>query len=218
MSLFITFEGGEGFGKSSQAKTLNERLKAEAYDAVLTQEPGGTDLGQEIARLLKWSDGEAICPLAEVMLFNASRAELVTRVIKPALATGKVVVCDRYVDSTLVYQGYGRGLNLSTVRAINAIAIQGLMPDLTFLLDMPVEKGMERKHGMTADRFEKEELNFHRRVRDGYLVQAAAEPNRWLVVDASLPQSEISSIIWDRVEKALDDRGLNKSQIPNVKT
>jgi dTMP kinase len=211
MSLFITFEGCEGFGKSSQAKTLYQRLETEGNPSVLTQEPGGTVVGEKISELLKWSESDAICPLAEVMLFNASRAELVSRVIKPALSTGLVVVCDRYVDSTMVYQGYGRGLNLSTVRAINTIATQGLMPDLSILLDMPVEKGMERKHGMKADRFEKEGLDFHRKVRDGYLTLAAAEPGRWLVVDASLPKEKIASIIWEKVKMALDARSIRNT-------
>ncbi len=206
MAIFITFEGLEGFGKSTQAKTLYTRLKAEGHKTLLTQEPGGTGLGEKISELLKWSSDDDICPLAEVMLFNASRAELVTRVLKPALASGIVAVCDRYADSTLVYQGYGRSLNLSTVRAINAFACQGLTPDLTILLDMPVEKGMERKHGTKADKFEKEGLDFHRRVRDGYLALAAAEPKRWFVVDASLPQAQVASVIWDRVKKALDSQ------------
>ncbi len=206
MSLFITFEGGEGFGKSTQAKALAARLKSGGYEVMLTQEPGGTGLGEKITELLKWSDDGDICPLAEVMLFNASRAELVTRVLKPALAAGTIAVCDRYADSTLVYQGYGRGLNLSTVRAINAFACQGLTPDLTILLDMPVEKGMERKHGTKADRFENEGLDFHRRVRDGYLSLAAAEPRRWLVIDASLPQAQVAALIWERIKKTLDSQ------------
>lgn len=206
MSLFITFEGGEGFGKSTQAKALAARLKSGGYEVMLTQEPGGTGLGEKITGLLKWSNDDDICPLAEVMLFNASRAELVTRVLKPALAAGTIAVCDRYSDSTLVYQGYGRGLNLSTVRAINAFACQGLTPDLTILLDMPVEKGMERKHGTKADRFEKEGLDFHRRVRDGYLALAAAEPRRWLVINASLPQPQVAALIWERVKNILDSQ------------
>jgi len=206
MSLFITFEGCEGFGKSSQAKLLSDCLTAEGIPAIITQEPGGTTLGLEIARLLKWSDKNAICPLAEVMLFNASRAELVTRVIKPALASGQIVVCDRYADSTLVYQGYGRGVTLSTVAAVNTIAVQGLVPDLTFLLDMTIEEGMKRKHGMKADRFETEGLDFHRRVREGYLAVAAAEPNRWLVIDASQTRAQIAAIIWDKVKRAIDNK------------
>jgi dTMP kinase len=203
MSLFITFEGCEGSGKSTQTAALFERLKAEGRDAVLTHEPGGTELGEKITQILKWSTDESICPLAEVMLFNASRAELVSRIIKPALGAGKIVVCDRFVDSTLVYQGQGRGLTMSTVRAVSTVAVQGLMPDLTILLDLSEEKGMERKHGTQADRFEKESLDFHRRVRDGYLGLAAAEPSRWLVVDASLAKDKIASIIWDRVKKAI---------------
>jgi dTMP kinase len=203
MTLFITFEGGEGSGKSTQAATLFERLRADGHDAILTHEPGGTNLGEKITHLLKWSEDEPIYPLAEVMLFNASRAELVSRVIKPALASGKMVVCDRYVDSTLVYQGQGRGITISTVRAVSNIAIQGLMPDLTFLLDMPFDRGMERKKGTKADRFESENPDFHRRVRDGYLALASAEPSRWAVIDASLSKDEIAALIWDRVQKEI---------------
>jgi dTMP kinase len=203
MSLFITFEGCEGFGKSSQSKILFDRLRAEGRQAILTQEPGGTDLGVEVARLLKWNIQEAICPLAEVMLFNSSRAELVSRVIKPALSSGQVVVCDRYADSTLIYQGYGRGLSLPVIQAVNTIAIQGLMPDLTVLLNMPVEIGMERKAGQKADRIEKEGIDFHRRVRDGYLTLAAAEPQRFLVIDASLSKDAIAAQIWAKVSTML---------------
>ena len=204
MALFITFEGGEGSGKSTQSIVLFEHLNADGKEAVLTHEPGGTGIGEKITHLLKWSEDGRISPLAEVLLFNASRTELVSRVIKPALVGGKIVVCDRYVDSTLVYQGYGRGLTASTVKAVNAIAIQGLMPDLTFLLDLPVDDGMWRKRGTKADRFEKESLDFHRRVRDGYLTLAATEPNRWVVLNASLSKDVIADIIWNKTLAALE--------------
>jgi dTMP kinase len=210
MSLFITFEGGEGSGKSTQSKMLFDHLRVAGFEAVLTHEPGGTGLGERITQLLKWSEDEHICPLAEVMLFNASRAELVSRVIKPALASGKIVICDRYVDSTLVYQGYGRGLTISTVNAVNAMAIQGLMPDLTLLLDVHVDNGLERKRGTKPDRFEKESLDFHRRVRDGYLALAAAEPSRYVVIDASLSTQVIADLIWKKIQEA------SKPQSPDI--
>ena len=206
MSLFITFEGGEGSGKSTQAAILFERVKAAGRDSILTHEPGGTGLGEKITQLLKWGDDEHISPLAEVMLFNASRAELVTRILKPALSEGVIVLCDRFIDSTLVYQGFGRGLKTATVKAANSIATQGLMPEITFLLDLPVEDGLSRKRGTKADRFEKESIDFHRRVRDGYLALAAEEPSRWVVVDASNPKERIAAVIWDKVAGALEPR------------
>ena len=204
MSLFITFEGCDGFGKSSQAKILADRLAVNGYQVLLTQEPGGTELGIEITRLLKWSRHATIGPLAELMLFNASRAELVNTVIKPALVAGKIVVCDRYIDSTVVYQGYGRSLSLSTVKAVNAIASQGLIPDLTILLDMPVEKGQERKHLQQADRFEQEKFDFHQKVRDGYLALAQEEPSRWLIINAAQPLQKIADTIWEQVKTRID--------------
>ena len=138
MSLFITFEGGEGSGKSVQAKALYRRLSRLAIPAILTHEPGVTSLGRKIARWLKWGKDMGISPMAELMLFNASRAQLVNEVIKPNLRSGRVVVCDRYADSTTAYQSYGRGLDLALVKAINEAAVQEVRPDLTILLDLPV--------------------------------------------------------------------------------
>ena len=147
MGFFITFEGGEGCGKSSQSRLLYRRLQKLAVPALLTHEPGVTDLGKKITRLLKWSQDIDISPLAELLLFNASRAQLVKEVIRPALEKGVIVICDRFADSTTAYQGYGRGLDLDTVKAVNRMATQGLVPDLTILLDMPVEGGLARKQG-----------------------------------------------------------------------
>lgn len=202
MSLFITFEGGEGSGKSVQSRALYRRLSQLAIPALLTQEPGGTPLGKKIARWLKW-DKTDISPLSELLLFNASRAELVTEVIQPNLKNGKIVICDRYADSTAAYQSYGRGLDLKTVKAINHAATQGLEPDLTLLLDMPAETGLARKRVQKQDRFEREALAFHQRVRESYLKMAANNPKRWLVVDASLPRAKVSEIIWDKVKQLL---------------
>jgi dTMP kinase len=203
MSLFITFEGGEGSGKSIQAKELYRRLSQLAVPVLLTHEPGGTPFGKKVGRWLKWGKGADISPLTELMLFNASRAQLVAEVIQPALKSGKVVISDRYADSTTAYQGYGRELDLAMVRAVNKAATQGLMPELTILLDILVGEGLARKRTEKQDRFEQETLAFHQRVRQGYLKLAADEPGRWMVVDASQSKRKIAEIIWRRVSQLL---------------
>jgi dTMP kinase len=203
MSLFITFEGGEGSGKSVQAKALLRRLSDLAVPVMLTHEPGGTPFGEKLGHWLKWAREDYISPLAELMLFNACRAQLIAEVIQPGLKGGKVVICDRYADSTTVYQGYGRGLELAMVRATNKAATQGLKPDLTVLLDIPVEAGLARKMAKKQDRFEQESSIFHQKVRAGYLELAAAEPRRWLVVDATQTRQRIADIIWQRVSRLL---------------
>ncbi|MDH5696558.1 MAG: dTMP kinase [Dehalococcoidia bacterium] len=203
MALFITFEGGEGCGKSVQAKELYRRLSQLAIPAVLTHEPGGTPFSKKLGRWLKWAEDVDISPLTELLLFNASRAHLVDGVIKPNLENGKSVICDRYADSTTAYQGYGRGLDLEMVKAINNAATQGLKPDLTVLLDISAEKGLARKGTKRQDRFEQENIAFHQRVREGYLKLAADDPQRWLVVDASQSKREIAKIVWQRVSQLL---------------
>lgn len=205
MSLFITFEGGEGSGKSAQAGALLRKLRRLNIPAVLTHEPGGTPFGEKLAHWLKGADND-ISPLVELVLFNACRNHSVTEVIKPGLDNGKVVISDRYADSTIAYQGYGRGLGLEMVRTINSAATQGLEPDLTILLDIPAEDGLARK-GNGQDRFEQEELAFHQRVRQGYLRMAADEPKRWLVVDASQSKRKIAGVIWQRVDQLLSNQG-----------
>jgi dTMP kinase len=203
MSLFITFEGGEGCGKSTQARLLYRRLSKLAIPAVLTYEPGGTPFGKKLERWLKWGDDKEISPLTELLLFNAARAESVIKIIIPSLKDGKTVISDRYADSTTVYQGYGRGLDLEMVRYVNNVATSNLKPDLTVLLDSPIEVGLARKKAANQDRFEREELSFHQRVRDGYLKLAASEPERWLVVDATKSKEEITEIIWHKVRQLL---------------
>ena len=203
MALFITFEGGEGSGKSVQARALYKRLSQSAIPVLLTHEPGGTPFGNKIGHWLKWAEVKDISPLTELLLFNASRAQLVSEVIRPNLKTGMTIICDRYTDSTTAYQGYGRGLDLEMVKAINNDATRGLVPNLTILLDIPVEDGLIRKRDKKHDRFEQEDVKFHRRVRDGYLKLAAHEPERWLVIDATKPKEEISQIIWQRVSRLL---------------
>ncbi|UCG54188.1 MAG: dTMP kinase [Dehalococcoidia bacterium] len=206
MSLFITFEGGEGCGKSIQAEALHERLCREGIPAILTHEPGGTTLGDEICHILKWNEDLDITPLTELLLFNASRSQLVAKVIKFNLKRGKVVICDRFTDSTIVYQGHGRGIDINVIRNINDAATQGLQPDLTILLDLPVKIGFARRNNNLQDRFEKAELTFHERVHQGYLELAAEEPERFLVVDANQGKGKITDIIWQKVNQLLQLR------------
>jgi dTMP kinase len=203
MAIFITFEGGEGSGKSVQAKALFRRLSDLAVPVLLTHEPGGTPFGEKLGHWLKWARDAYISPLTELMLFNASRAQLVAEVIQPNLKSGKAVISDRYSDSTTVYQGYGRELDLAMVKATNKAATQGLKPDLTILLDIPVDEGLARKMARKQDRFEQETAIFHQRVREGYLELASAEPRRWLVVDATQSKQQIADIIWQRVSRLL---------------
>ncbi len=202
MALFVTFEGGEGSGKSTQAKALWNKLHQRNIAAVLTHEPGGTSLGNDLGRLLKREKNNSISAQAEALLFAACRAQLGAEVILPALEEGKVVICDRFSHSTCAYQGYGRGLDLDVIERINNWATRNVKPDLIILLDSPPEEGLARK-GRLRDRFELEGLAFHRRVRQGYLEMAAAEPDRWLVIDAMLPKRKVSRIIWEKVSSLL---------------
>jgi dTMP kinase len=202
LALFVTLEGGEGSGKSTQAKALWNKLHRRNIAAVLTHEPGGTSLGNDVGRLLKWEKENSISAQAETLLFAACRAELGAEVILPALEEGKVVICDRFSHSTCAYQGYGRGLDLDFIETINSWATQNVKPDLIILLDSPPEEGLARKRRL-RDRFELEGLAFHRRVRQGYLNMAAAEPDRWLVIDAMLPKRKVSRLIWEKVSSLL---------------
>lgn len=210
MSLFITFEGGEGCGKSTQAKALWRRLSRLGIPTELTHEPGDTALGNELRRLLKRRRQDEISPEAELLLFAACRTQLVTEVIRPSLQKGKVVICDRFADSTTAYQGYGRRINLTTIKATNELATQGIRPDLTVLLDIPTAKGLSRKQAKMKDRFEAEDIAFHTSVRHGYLKLSAEEPERWLVIDATLPKARIGRIIWDRVNQLLQAENISK--------
>ncbi len=207
MALFITLEGGEGCGKSTQARVLYRRLSQLTIAATLTHEPGVTPLGKRLSRWLKWAKDIEISPLAELLLFNASRSQLVTEVIQPSLKDGKIVICDRYADSTTAYQSYGRGLDLELVEAINNAATQEITPGLTILLDIPAEAGLNRKKAKRQDRFEQEDIAFHHRVRKGYLKLAADDPQRWLVVDATQSKEKIAEIIWQRVSQLVSERG-----------
>ena len=206
MSLFITFEGGEGSGKSYQTRLLYQKLKEINIPVLLTQEPGGTSIGEHINRQIKWSQQHDISPLSELLLFNASRSQLVSKVIKPALEVGEVVLCDRFSDSTIAYQGYGRGLDLNTVKAVNDLATQGLKPDLTIFLEVPSAQGLSRKSANRRDRFEQEDIDFHHRVLKGYHKLAVAEPSRWLVVDGTRSKEEVAHDIWGHINRLLSER------------
>lgn len=248
--LFITLEGGDGSGKSTQVEVLASRLKRERILVTTVREPGGTQLGVLLRQLLRFSTAPRSSE-AELLLFNASRAQLVSEQIRPALERGAVVVSDRFSDSTVAYQGYGRGLPPEQVEAANRVGTGGLKPDLTILLDFPPEEKLKRGNWSYKDQMErkaveefseglkqghlfsgefeqkdaidlgqwsrqgtlfeggyedKEIMDFHRRVRQGYLELAKREPERWLTIDARLPQEGISDLIWQRVEPMLARR------------
>jgi dTMP kinase len=202
--LFVSFEGGEGSGKSTQARLLAEKGEAAGHKTVLLREPGGTPLGEELRNVLL--DGGAISVQAELLLFLAARAELVETVIRPSLADGALVVCDRFSDSTLAYQGYGRGLDVAAIRTLNRWATGGLEPDITVLLDLPIEVGKQRKRA-DRDTFARQDDAFHTRVRQGYHFLAASAPERWLVLDGAKAAEALSEQVWERVRAALEEGG-----------
>ena len=191
--MFITFEGPDGSGKTTQVQQTVVHLRSKGYDVLLTREPGGTAIGDQIRDVLHNLENTAMHPRAELLLYNASRAQLVEEVIRPQLAKSGLVVCDRFYHSTLAYQGYGAGVPIDRLRALAEIATDGLEPDLTLLLDVPVEVGLARKAPEDVTRFEAEfEVDFHRRVRDGFLALAAAEPERIVVLDATGPLDAVA--------------------------
>lgn len=223
--LFITFEGPDGGGKTTQAALLVERLRAESRNVVPIHEPGGTDLGSDVRALLVRRSWTPIDPRAEALLFSACRAQLVAEVIRPSLQGGTIVVADRFADSTLAYQGAGRGLPIQELELLIQMATGGLKPDLTLLLDIPAELGLARlsaagkassdgrgsqlgffeELGLREDwtRFEDEALSFHQRVRHAYLRLAEAEPERWLRIDASQSVDRIANALWRAVSARL---------------
>jgi dTMP kinase len=215
--IFITLEGGEGAGKTTQAQLLQERLESWGRDVLVTREPGGTVLGESLRKMIlrpsrrpAETSGAApghlptqrsdLHPATELFLILAARSQLVAEVIRPALEQGTSVLCDRFSDSTLAYQGYGRGLELEAVRAACELATGGLRPDLSVLLDLPVDVGLARKaEGGEWDSIGGESRDFHERVRTGFRKLAAEELGRWLVVDASLPAERVGDLIWEKV-------------------
>ena len=185
MNRFLTFEGVEGSGKSTQSTLLAEKLAEAGFEVVTTREPGGTELGRQLRSMLLATDALAPAAETELLLYLADRAEHISRLIRPALKRGAVVIADRFADSTLAYQAYGRGLDREQVQKIDAFARQGLMPSRTFLLDLPVEEGLARARQVgPADRLELEKIDFHNRVRDGFHQLAAADPARIRILDA----------------------------------
>jgi len=202
--LFIAFEGGEGAGKTTQARLIAIWLREQGFEVVTTHEPGATKVGMRLRALLLDTAHAGMSPHAEALMYAADRAEHVSSVIEPALARGAVVITDRYIDSSLAYQGTGRGLRAADIARLNSWATGGRMPDLTVLLDMPPEAGLGRR-ARSADRLEAEPPEFHRRVRAGFLTLARAEPSRYLVVDATRPVEEVSREIKDRIREILPD-------------
>jgi len=195
--VFITLEGPEGSGKTTQIRLLAEWLRQQGYQVVLTREPGGTAIGDQIRDVLHDLDNTAMDARTEILLYSASRAQHVAQLIRPSLAAGKIVISDRYADSTLAYQGYGRGLDLEMLETITAFATGGLAPDLTLYLDIVAKEGLQRRQlgGDEWNRLDAEALDFHQRVRSGYLEMVKQEPERWAVLDAARTVEEIQAEI-----------------------
>jgi dTMP kinase len=221
--LFITFEGGEGSGKSTHAYLLYQHLREEGYRVVLTREPGGTRISDKVRGILLDPRNTDILPRTEILLFSAARAQLTGEFIRPHLEGGEIVICDRYADSTMAYQGYGLGLDLDELRAITAFATGGLKPDLTIYLDIPVETGLKRRLGVADqgnlalsgsqlllfnkwDRLDRKEVEYHRRVQSGYEELMRAEPERWHRIDANRPLDRVQDDIRRHVLSALEER------------
>jgi dTMP kinase len=204
--VFITFEGIEGCGKTTQAKRLGKTLDRVGIAHVMTLEPGGTAIGRKMRRVLLDSRNKTLTPLAELMLYAADRAQHVEEVIKPALRGGTWVICDRFSDATVVYQGAARGQDGELIRFLNNLVTGGILPDLTFLLDCPVQVGLRRALGRNMkgqDRFEKEALSFHHKVRNGYLDLARRNKKRFVVLDAAASRKELEAQILCHVERFL---------------
>ena len=213
--MFINFEGGDGSGKSTQSSILTNRIKQEGFKVILIQEPGSTQLGNYLRTWLKQED---TTPLAELFLFEAARAELIHKIISPALKNSTIIICDRFSDSTLAYQGFGRGIPLLDIIQLNQIATQGIVADLTFLLDCNPIKSLNRtqqintadnessRRGKEGERFEKETIEFHTRIREGYLKLAAKDPKRWRIINGEKPIPSISKEIWTQTKKILTSK------------
>lgn len=211
--MFITFEGIEGSGKSTIQAMLVQSLEQKGYKVLSTREPGGCPLGLELRALLLDTKNKKLEPRAELFLFMADRAQHVEEIIRPALQAGYFVICDRYIDSTICYQGYGRGLDLNMLKELNEISINGLYPNLTFLLDISPEKGLIRAKTrnitegieLSEGRFEKEDMPFHHRVRQGFLSQEELEPERFVIIDATMSIEQLFAECLTKLEYKLKD-------------
>lgn len=206
---FITLEGPEGSGKTHQLPELVDFLRSQGYTVLATREPGGTPIGDQIRGVLSDLTNTAMQPRTEILLFQASRAQLVDQMILPCLNDGGIVVCDRYADSTLAYQGYGHRIDLVQLQSIVNFATQGLKPDLTLLLDIDVSEGLKRKaQGGEWNRLDAYDLEFHERVRQGYLELARKEVGRWVIIDAGLPPRQVQSAMQAVIRKRLQEERL----------
>lgn len=203
--MFITFEGSEGSGKSTQINMLAAYLRQQGYEVLVTREPGGTHIGEQVRQCLHDVKNKEMTAAAEVLLYSASRSQLVREVIVPALENGVIVISDRYADSTMAYQGYGRQLDLDALGIITHFATGGLKPDLTILFDIDVEEGLSRRSvgGEEMNRMDLQEIAFYKRVRDGYMELVKQEPERWVIVDAGRPPDEIQNDVRRSVEAKL---------------
>lgn len=208
--IFITFEGVEGSGKTTQIELLENALEAKGLQVIKTQEPGGTKIGAMIRKILLDSRNKEIDPMTELMLYSASRAQHIKEVITPAVKEGKIVLCDRFSDATVAYQGYGRGLDLEGIRKLDLLLTGGMKPSITIILDLDPEKGLlrakkriEKNRSLKEGRIEQEGFSFHKRVREGYLKLAEEEPDRIKVIGADLPVEEVHKRIIEVVEERL---------------
>ena len=212
MSCFITFEGPDGSGKTTQIQALHSHLRQDGYPVLLVREPGGTDIGDQIRATLHDPKNIKMLPNTETLLYSASRAQLVGQMIRPALQAGTMVLCDRYAESTLAYQGYGHRLDLELLRAITAFVTGGLKPDLIIYLDIDAEKALRRKQAAFRagesewNRMDQKELGFHQRVRAGYLEMAKEEPERWFILDAARPIAALQERIREQVKRLLTEQ------------
>lgn len=202
--IFISFEGIEGSGKTTMSRRIAEMLMMDGYEVLSTYEPGGTIIGQKIRDILLLPEHKEMSYLAELLLYNAARSQHLNEKLKPALEAGKIVITDRFSDSTIAYQGYGRGIDLSLIMSLDAIVTGGLKPDITILLDIDVESGLMRNKGINKiDRLELEDIEFHRKVRDGYYKIAEKEPERVKIINASMTIERVFEDINDIIKKAL---------------
>lgn len=204
--MFITFEGPDGSGKSTQIRRLADHLRALGKDVLLTREPGGTPIGEQVREVLMTLKNQAMHPRTEVLLFSAARAQLVHERLRPHLAGGGWALCDRFYDSTLAYQGYGHGLDVAALRALTEFATAGLRPHLTVLFDLDPAEGLRRRQhaaGQEWNRLDAYALAFHQRVRAGYHALAAAEPDRWVVIDATPAPEAVWQTVWAHCQARL---------------